>query len=253
MEHRRHGPHHPLLLTSARRPRPRPDGGEMLRLWEWERLRDLPFQVDLWLPDGSDFLYAGVRVRNPHERPVPAYWWSNIAVPRTAASSPPPTTPTTSVTSGGCAGCPSRRTTAPTGRTRSAAPTPPTTSTTCPTAGAAGSPRSTPTGTGWCRPRPTCCAAGNCSSGAPGPAAAAGRSGSPSPAPAATARSRPASPAPSSNTWSWRRRARCPGWRPTGPCTHRRKGSGTPSSTEPRPGSRRRCPARPSRPPTGPG
>ncbi|MEU7411887.1 DUF5107 domain-containing protein [Streptomyces sp. NPDC042638] len=60
---------------------PAPDGGEMLRLWEWERLRDLPFQVDLWLPQGSDFLYAGVRIRNPHDRPVPAYWWSNTAVP----------------------------------------------------------------------------------------------------------------------------------------------------------------------------
>lgn len=60
---------------------PAPDGGEMLRLWEWERLRDLPFQVDLWLPDGSDFLHVGVRIRNPHEKPVPAYWWSNIAVP----------------------------------------------------------------------------------------------------------------------------------------------------------------------------
>ncbi|MFG2884269.1 DUF5107 domain-containing protein [Streptomyces sp. NPDC048297] len=60
---------------------PAPDGGEMLRLWEWERLRDLPFQVDLWLPDGSDFLHVGVRVRNPHERPAATYWWSNIAVP----------------------------------------------------------------------------------------------------------------------------------------------------------------------------
>ncbi|MET7285391.1 DUF5107 domain-containing protein [Streptomyces sp. NPDC005573] len=60
---------------------PAPDGGDMLRLWEWERLRDLPFQVDLWLPDGSDFLHVGVRVRNPHERPAPVYWWSNIAVP----------------------------------------------------------------------------------------------------------------------------------------------------------------------------
>ncbi len=60
---------------------PAPDGGEMLRLWEWERLRDLPFQVDLWLPDGSDFLYVGVRIRNPHEGPVPTYWWSNTAVP----------------------------------------------------------------------------------------------------------------------------------------------------------------------------
>ncbi|CAK7279703.1 DUF5107 domain-containing protein [Streptomyces misionensis] len=62
-------------------PVPAPDGGPMLRLWEWERLRDLPFQVDLWLPDGSDFLYVGVRIRNPHDRPVPTYWWSNTAVP----------------------------------------------------------------------------------------------------------------------------------------------------------------------------
>ncbi|MGW2479987.1 DUF5107 domain-containing protein [Streptomyces sp. NPDC001571] len=59
---------------------PAPDGGQMVRLWEWERLRDLPFQVDLWLPDDSDFLYVGVRVRNPHERTAPVYWWSNIAV-----------------------------------------------------------------------------------------------------------------------------------------------------------------------------
>ncbi|MFE9407747.1 DUF5107 domain-containing protein [Streptomyces sp. NPDC006704] len=59
---------------------PAPDGGRMVRLWEWERLRDLPFQVDLWLPDDSDFLYVGVRVRNPHERTAPVYWWSNIAV-----------------------------------------------------------------------------------------------------------------------------------------------------------------------------
>ncbi|MBC9713366.1 DUF5107 domain-containing protein [Streptomyces sp. TRM66268-LWL] len=58
-----------------------PDGTPMLRLWEWERLRDTPFQVDLWLPEDSDFLYAAVRIRNPHEKPVPVYWWSNTAVP----------------------------------------------------------------------------------------------------------------------------------------------------------------------------
>ena len=63
---------------------PAPDGGEMLRLWEWERLRDLPFQVDLWLPEGSDFLHVGVRIRNPHDHTVPVYWWSNTAVPEDA-------------------------------------------------------------------------------------------------------------------------------------------------------------------------
>ncbi|MDJ0381747.1 DUF5107 domain-containing protein [Streptomyces sp. G-G2] len=60
---------------------PAPDGSTMLRMWEWERLRDLPFQVDLWLPEDSEFLHVGVRVRNPHERTAPVYWWSNIAVP----------------------------------------------------------------------------------------------------------------------------------------------------------------------------
>lgn len=65
---------------------PAPDGGEMLRLWEWERLRDLPFQVDLWLPEGSDFLYVGVRIRNPHHHIAPVYWWSNTAVPEEAGS-----------------------------------------------------------------------------------------------------------------------------------------------------------------------
>ncbi|MFI5668277.1 DUF5107 domain-containing protein [Streptomyces sp. NPDC051704] len=60
---------------------PAPDGGVMVRLWEWERLRDLPFQVDLWLPQDSEFLFVGVRIRNPHERTAPVYWWSNIAVP----------------------------------------------------------------------------------------------------------------------------------------------------------------------------
>ncbi len=61
---------------------PAPDGGEMLRLWEWERLRDIPFQVDLWLPEASDFLYVGVRLRNPGHRTTPVYWWSNTAVPQ---------------------------------------------------------------------------------------------------------------------------------------------------------------------------
>ncbi|MFE6778254.1 DUF5107 domain-containing protein [Streptomyces sp. NPDC057702] len=68
-------------VHAATVPAPDGSGGRMLRLWEWERLRDLPFQVDLWLPDGSDFLYVGVRVRNPHPHPAPVYWWSNIAVP----------------------------------------------------------------------------------------------------------------------------------------------------------------------------
>ena len=61
-----------------------PDGTPMLRLWEWERTRNLVYQVDMWLPSSSEFLYVGVRVRNPGDEVVPAYWWSNAAVPFSA-------------------------------------------------------------------------------------------------------------------------------------------------------------------------
>ncbi|AHH95508.1 DUF5107 domain-containing protein [Kutzneria albida] len=57
-----------------------PDGTPMLRLWEWERTRNLVYQLDFWLPVDSAFLFVAVRVRNPNQHEVPAYWWSNIAV-----------------------------------------------------------------------------------------------------------------------------------------------------------------------------
>lgn len=57
-----------------------PDGTPMLRLWEWERTRNLVTQLDFWLPEDSDQLYVGARIQNPSSETVPAYWWSNIAV-----------------------------------------------------------------------------------------------------------------------------------------------------------------------------
>lgn len=57
--------------------------GPILRLWEWERTRDLIFSVDLSLPSGSDFLYASVRVSNPDPAVKPLYWWTNLAVSET--------------------------------------------------------------------------------------------------------------------------------------------------------------------------
>lgn len=63
-----------------------PDGSPVLRLWEWERSRGLVVQLDFWLPPASKFLYAGVRIRNPHGHEVPAYWWSNIAVPQSPST-----------------------------------------------------------------------------------------------------------------------------------------------------------------------
>lgn len=59
------------------------DGTPVLRLYEWERLRGTPYQIDAWLPDSSPVLFVRVRIRNPHPHEIPMYWWSNIAVPET--------------------------------------------------------------------------------------------------------------------------------------------------------------------------
>lgn len=69
----------PLFATRVDAPNDIP----VLRMYEWERIRQVPFQIDAWLPDGSPVLFVRVRIINPHEREIPMYWWSNIAVPET--------------------------------------------------------------------------------------------------------------------------------------------------------------------------
>jgi tetratricopeptide (TPR) repeat protein len=61
-----------------------PDGAPGLRIYEWERMRDLVYQVDFRLEPTSPRLVVDVKVTNPNAHAVPVYWWSNIAV----ASSP---------------------------------------------------------------------------------------------------------------------------------------------------------------------
>ncbi|MCP1412776.1 DUF5107 domain-containing protein [Paenarthrobacter sp. A20] len=60
-----------------------PDGKHILRMWEFERLREVVFQVDIWLPADSPVVFAAVRIRNPNDHDVPMYWWSNAAIPET--------------------------------------------------------------------------------------------------------------------------------------------------------------------------
>ncbi len=59
-----------------------PEGTEVLRMWEFERLREVVFQLDAWLPADSDVLFVAVRIRNPNDCDIPMYWWSNAAVPQ---------------------------------------------------------------------------------------------------------------------------------------------------------------------------
>ncbi len=58
-------------------------GGESLRLWEFDRLREVVFQIDVCLPASSSALVVGVRIVNPNAGPTPMYWWTNAAVPQT--------------------------------------------------------------------------------------------------------------------------------------------------------------------------
>lgn len=58
------------------------DGEPVLRLYEFERLRRVVYQLDVHLPAGSHALFVHIRIVNPNEFDVPMYWWSNIAVPQ---------------------------------------------------------------------------------------------------------------------------------------------------------------------------
>jgi len=53
----------------------------VLRMYAWDRVKCFPYQIDLHLPDGSKFLFAHVRLVNPHKHEMPMYWWTNMAVP----------------------------------------------------------------------------------------------------------------------------------------------------------------------------
>lgn len=57
------------------------DGTPVLRMYEYERVRRVVYQMDFFLPDGSKLLYARMRIVNDRPYVTPIYWWSNIAVP----------------------------------------------------------------------------------------------------------------------------------------------------------------------------
>ena len=58
-----------------------PGGVPVLRMYEWERVRCYPWQIDFHLPPRSPVLFARVRIVNPHDDVIPMYWWTNISVP----------------------------------------------------------------------------------------------------------------------------------------------------------------------------
>jgi Domain of unknown function (DUF5107) len=57
------------------------DGEPGLRLYEFERCKQLFWQIDFYLPPGSPWLIAHTRICNPSTGDTSTYWWTNIAVP----------------------------------------------------------------------------------------------------------------------------------------------------------------------------
>lgn len=57
------------------------DGEEFLRVYDYERIRKLYYQIDYHLPKGSDVLYAHTRIINDDPEDKPVYWWTNVALP----------------------------------------------------------------------------------------------------------------------------------------------------------------------------
>ncbi len=57
--------------------------GEILRLYEFERIRGVVYSVSAYLPDDSNILYLKCKIENKSNEKKHMYWWSNIAVPET--------------------------------------------------------------------------------------------------------------------------------------------------------------------------
>lgn len=56
-------------------------GVPVLRMYEYERIRGVVYQMDFWLEEDGRFLNCRMRIVNESADVIPMYWWSNIAVP----------------------------------------------------------------------------------------------------------------------------------------------------------------------------
>lgn len=56
-------------------------GNPVLRMYEYERIRGVEYQMDFWLGKEDRFLNCRMRIMNGTDEVKPMYWWSNMAVP----------------------------------------------------------------------------------------------------------------------------------------------------------------------------
>lgn len=74
--------HHPFTTEQLYTAQTTNENGEpVLRMYEYERIRKVTYQMDFWLEKDSSFLNCRMRIVNEGKEVVPMYWWSNMAVP----------------------------------------------------------------------------------------------------------------------------------------------------------------------------
>jgi hypothetical protein len=56
-------------------------GEPALRLYDFERCKQLFWQMDFFLPEGCEWLIAHTRILNLNDFETSTYWWTNIAIP----------------------------------------------------------------------------------------------------------------------------------------------------------------------------
>lgn len=56
--------------------------GDVLRLYEYERIRGVVYSISAWLPEDSKVLYIKGRIENTTNQKKYTYWWSNMAFPQ---------------------------------------------------------------------------------------------------------------------------------------------------------------------------
>lgn len=61
-------------------------GAPVFRFYEYERIRGVVYEVDSYISEEHNQLMVRVKIKNPHDKEIPMYWWSNIAVPETLDS-----------------------------------------------------------------------------------------------------------------------------------------------------------------------
>jgi hypothetical protein len=54
------------------------DNGNVLRLYEFDRIREATWQVDLYLPDNEARLWVHIKIINPNPYAIKCYWWTNM-------------------------------------------------------------------------------------------------------------------------------------------------------------------------------